>query len=48
MGHWVTYITLDVPVGKSIEHAFPAGYQAYWLRVSASSPTTATAQLTYH
>lgn len=46
-GHWVTYTTLDVPAGKSIDHAFPAGYQAYWLRVSASSPTTATAQLTY-
>jgi hypothetical protein len=47
MGHWVTYTTLDVPAGKSVDHLFPAGYQAYWLRVSASSPTTATAQLTY-
>jgi hypothetical protein len=47
MGHWVTYTTLDVPAGKSVDHLFPAEYQAYWLRVSASSPTTATAQLTY-
>ncbi len=47
MGHWVTYTTLDVPAGKSVDHLFPVGYQAYWLRVIADSPTTATAQLTY-
>jgi len=46
-GPWVTYTTLDVPAGKPLSHSFPAGYQAYWLRVIADSPTTATAQLTY-
>jgi hypothetical protein len=46
-GQWVTYTTLDVPAGQPVEHSFPAGYQAYWLRVSADSPTTATAWLTY-
>ena len=46
-GSWVNYTTLDVPAGKSVDHTFPAGYQAYWLRVIADSPTTATAQLTY-
>lgn len=47
-GRWVTYQIFDVPVGKSVEHVFPDGYQAYWLRVTAESPTTATAWLTYN
>lgn len=46
-GHWVTYATFAVPAGKSFGHAFPAAYQAYWLRVSADTATTATAWLTY-
>ena len=46
-GRWVTYQTIEVPAGKTVDHAFPAGYQAYWLRVTAESPTTATAWLTY-
>jgi hypothetical protein len=46
-GSWVNYTTLDVPAGKSVDHTFPVGYQAYWLRVIADAPTTATAQLVY-
>ncbi|MCX6952037.1 MAG: hypothetical protein NTV51_07705, partial [Verrucomicrobia bacterium] len=46
-GRWVTYTTLDVPAGKSVEHLFPTGYQAYWLRVTSDSSATATAWLTY-
>jgi hypothetical protein len=46
-GRWVDYTTLDVPAGKTVDHLFPAGYQAYWLRVSADTSTTATAWLTY-
>ena len=46
-GSWVTYTALDVPAGKSVHHTFPAGYQAYWLRVVADTSTTASAQLTY-
>ncbi|MDP3072076.1 MAG: hypothetical protein Q8N18_17420 [Opitutaceae bacterium] len=46
-GVWATYATLDVPAGRPLTHGFPAGYQAYWLRVSADVATTATAQLTY-
>ena len=46
-GKWVTYATLDVPAGRALEHAFPDGFQAYWLRVSAGVATTATAWLTY-
>jgi len=47
-GRWVTYATFDVPAGKSTDHVFPAGYQAYWLRVSAATATTATALLVYN
>jgi hypothetical protein len=46
-GVWATYATLDVPAGRPLEHAFPDGYQAYWLRVSTDTATTATAWLTY-
>ena len=46
-GLWVTYTSLAVPAGQSHDHTFPAGYQAYWLRVTADTSTTATAQLTY-
>ena len=46
-GTWVNYATLDVPAGQTIAHAFPAGYQAYWLRITADTDTTATAWLTY-
>jgi hypothetical protein len=46
-GTWVPYAALDVAPGKSTVHTFPAGFQAYWLRVSAATATTATAWLAY-
>ena len=46
-GKWVTYATLDVPAGRTLEHRFPDGYQAYWLRVMSEVSTTATAWLVY-
>ena len=46
-GKWVEYAALDVPAGKSTVHVFPDGFQAYWLRVSADTATTATAWLVY-
>jgi hypothetical protein len=46
-GHWVEYAALDVPPGLAVPHVFPDGYQAYWVRVSADSATTATAWLVY-
>ena len=46
-GHWLPYATFEVRPGKTVEHAFPAEYQAYWLRVSADADTTATAWLVY-
>jgi hypothetical protein len=47
-GRWVTYAAYDVAPGRTVDHTFPAGYQAYWLRVTASAATTATAWLTYN
>ena len=47
-GQWVTYREFEVSAGKKLEHTFPAAYQAYWLRVVADTPTTATAWLTYN
>ncbi|WP_414660926.1 hypothetical protein [Horticoccus sp. 23ND18S-11] len=46
-GTWVEYAALDVPAGQTTTHRFPAGFQAYWLRVSANLDTTATAWLVY-
>lgn len=46
-GAWATYDTFEVAAGKPIQHAFPEGYGAYWLRVTPEADCTATAQLTY-
>jgi hypothetical protein len=44
-GHWVSFAVIDVPAGMSIERKFPDAYQAYWIRVTADTATTATAWL---
>ena len=46
-GQWVNYRSFDVPAGQALAHAFPAAYQAYWIRFVAESATTATAWLDY-
>ncbi len=46
-GDWATYRTLTVAPGQTETHEFPPGFSAYWLRVRADTPCTATAQLTY-
>ena len=46
-GHWAEYATLEVPPGLAVPHVFPDGYQAYWLRVTADTATTATAWMVY-
>jgi hypothetical protein len=46
-GRWVSYATFEVPPGRTLEHRFPGGYQAYWLRLRADANTTATAWLVY-
>ncbi|YCM46078.1 hypothetical protein V2O64_08615 [Verrucomicrobiaceae bacterium 227] len=44
-GDWITYQTVEVE--DTFEHQFPDSFQAYWIRVTSSKTTTATAQLTY-
>ncbi len=46
-GQWVSFAKIQVPAGKSVERTFPESYQAYWLRVTASAGTIATAWLVY-
>jgi len=46
-GTWVEYRRLAVPPGQTVAHAFPADYQAYWVRVSADRPVSATARFVY-
>jgi hypothetical protein len=44
---WVRYRSFDLKPGGSARHEFPAGFQAYWVRVTSSADTVATAQLAY-
>jgi hypothetical protein len=46
-GLWRSYQSFDVPDGKPVEHTFPAGFAAYWVRAVASAPTTATVEFIY-
>jgi hypothetical protein len=46
-GLWVPYGTFVVPAGRTFEHRFPDGYNAYWLRTAASAGARVTAQLSY-
>lgn len=46
-GLWVEYRRFALEAGKSIDHHFPDGFEAYWLRVTSDAATTATAQLLY-
>jgi hypothetical protein len=46
-GLWKTYKSFQVPAGEGIRFTFPSTVTAYWLRVVADQPCTATAQLTY-
>jgi len=41
------YKTIPVPAGKKVAHAFPAGFNAHWVRVIADKPCKATAWFVY-
>jgi len=47
MGQWSEVTSLKVKPGQKREYKFPDAFGAYWLRVTASAPTTATAQFEY-
>lgn len=46
-GIWLRYATFPVAPGKKLTHAFPAGYSAHWIRLTADRDCKATATLTY-
>ncbi len=46
-GVWVPYQTFRVAPGQTVEHEFPGGFAAYWLRTVVDRPCRATAQLGY-
>lgn len=46
-GVWITYRSFDLTAGETIEHTFPEGYSAYWVRAVSDSATTATVMFTY-
>ncbi len=46
-GTWVEYKSFDVAPGKTVTHAFPEEFQAYWVRVTSPRATRATAWFTY-
>lgn len=46
-GHWVSYTNLNVAPDQVVQHVFPDGFNAYWVRMVADRDCTATAMLTY-
>ena len=46
-GLWVPYRAFRVAAGQTVEHEFPEGFGAYWVRTSVDRPCRATAQLRY-
>ncbi len=46
-GLWKTYDTFELEPGESLEHTFPEGFSAYWVRVRASLDCNATASFVY-
>ena len=46
-GLWVSYATYEVPSGRTLEHRFPDGFNAYWVRAVALADARVTALLDY-
>jgi len=47
LGDWARYRAFDVGAGATVEHEFPTGFAAYWVRVAADKDCAATAWLAY-
>ncbi len=45
--NWLPYATIRVPAGKTVTHAFPAGYAAHWVRVQVDRACKASAMFQY-
>lgn len=46
-GTWATYRQFQVPAGATFQHAFPAGYSAHWIRLTARRDARITAEFIY-
>ncbi len=46
-GKWCEFASLKVKPNETLKFDFPEAFAAYWLRVTSSADTTATAQLDY-
>jgi hypothetical protein len=44
---WHTYKKIKVPAGKTIEHIFPDGFSAHWIRATSDKDCKATGWLVY-
>lgn len=44
---WLPYQTFSLQANESIEHEFPTGFSAYWVRAVSDTDTTATVTFTY-
>jgi hypothetical protein len=46
-GLWVPYQAFSVPAGETVQHSFPAGFSAYWVRGVSSVDTQASVIFEY-
>ncbi len=45
---WYQYKTLKLPAGKAVQHVFPDGFSAHWIRAVADKDCNATVWLSYN
>ena len=46
-GMWIPYAAFELDAGQTVEHSFPDGFSAYWVRAVSDAATTATVQFEY-
>lgn len=46
-GLWISYQTFKLQAGKKINHTFPEGFSAYWVRATSNADAKCTVELTY-
>jgi hypothetical protein len=44
---WHSYQVISVPAGRTVEHTFPLGFSAHWVRMKAEQDCRATAWFVY-
>ncbi|MCB1062719.1 MAG: hypothetical protein KDN20_07345, partial [Verrucomicrobiae bacterium] len=46
-GLWIPYQSFSLQPGEPVNHSFPEGFSAYWVRAVSDVDTTATVQFRY-